>query len=161
MTTGIGSDQKVTLTGGSVAYDVSIKTGNGNGNEVLLDQVNLTNGKLTVTTGTGSGQKVILKDGSVARDVSISTGKGSDDVWLQGLTLGTNLTVNTGDGFDRVGVVDSSTKGNISISAGNDNDQVGLLRVSTVNITVNGGNGDYRLRVREIGSVSRALKRPM
>ena len=55
------------------------------------------------------------------------------------------MTVNTGDGIDRVGVVDSPTKGNISISTGNDNDQVGLLRVSSVNITVNGGNGDYRL----------------
>ena len=38
---GAGDGQKVTLTGGSVAYDVSIKTGNGNGNKVKLKNANL------------------------------------------------------------------------------------------------------------------------
>ena len=103
---------------------MSIKTGNGDRNEVLLEKATLTNGKLTVTTGIGSGQKVILTGGSVAYDVSIKTGNGNDNVVQLDQAALTNgkLTVTTGTGSgQKVILTGGSVAYDVSIKTGNGN----------------------------------------
>ena len=168
VTTGIGSDQKVSLKGGStITKDVAVKTGNGDRNEVLFEQATL-NGKLTVTTGTGNERKVSLSGGSVAKDVSIKTGNGDDAieivdgellgkltisagngdnfVTIDPTTISKNVSILTGAGVDDV-LLDHVTLGvgtaaaKLTISTGSGNDRVGLLDSTTTgNISISTGN---------------------